>query len=218
MLIFIAKLLLIALVAILIFLILMVTVPVNFRFRGNFRESEKHLTAAASLLFGAVRIFLNFDFPALNLKAKVCGRQFPLYRQAIGKVGGGKAKQRSGKAEPSPAKPKKRAGLGTTDWIQLVRQLLPRLLRPIRFRILQGDLGIGFRNPAATGLLYGAYSMFKYRLSQQEDITLRANFTQPGIDGEIESAGVIYLHQYIPILIFCYKQYRRRLRIRKEVK
>lgn len=218
MLIFIAKLLLFALVAILIFLILMMTVPVNFRFRGNFRESEKHLTAAASLLFGAIRIFLNFDFPALDLKARVCGIQFPLYRQAIGKAGRGEADQRTGEAEPSPAKPKRRAGLGTIDWIQLVRQLLPRLLRPIRFGKLQGDLGIGFRNPAATGLLYGAYSMFKYTLPQLENITLRANFTQPGIDGEIESAGVIYLHQYIPILIFSYKQYRRRLRIRKEVK
>ncbi len=218
MLIFIAKLLLIALVAILVFVILMVAVPVNFRFRGNFRESEKQLTAEVSLLFGAFRIFLNFDYPALGLKAKVCGIRFPLYRQALGRSGQREADQRTGEAEPSPTKPKKRAGLATTDWIQLLRQLLPRLLRPIRFRRLQGDLGIGFRNPAATGLLYGAYTMFQYTLSQLENITLRANFTQPGIDGEIESAGVIYLHQYIPILIFSYKQYRRRLRIRKEVK
>jgi len=89
------------------------------------------------------------------------------------------------------------------------------LLKPIKFKTLSVDLAVGFSNPAATGLFISTYYMFKYTIKKMENITFYANFKRKGIFGKINIDGLIYLVQYIAILIFTYKQYRCRLRSKK---
>lgn len=217
MLIFIAKLFLSILSILLGIVILLLLIPVGFRFQGDFSEEEKKITVTVALFYGVIRLFMDFDFHVLRLQLGFACVRLTVYHKAPGDLGSRKSKRKVKTDSEKSEKPQK-AGLHATDWVYLARRLLPRLLKPIRFKTLQGDLSLGFSNPATTGMVYGIYSMLKYRFRNWEKITLRANFVQPGIRGEILSAGVIYLHQYISILIFSYKQYRRLLRNRKDGK
>lgn len=217
MLIFIAKLFLMILGILLGIVVLLLLIPVGFRLQGYFSEGETKLTATVSLFSGVIRLFLKFDLHVLRLQLGFACVRLTVYHKAPGGPGSRKEK-REVRADSEKLEKPKKAGLPATDWVYLARQLLPRLLNPIRFQTLQGDLSLGFSNPATTGMVYGIYSILKYRFRNWEKITLRANFVQPGIRGEILSAGVIYLHQYISILIFGYKLYRRLLRNRKDGK
>lgn len=217
MLIFIAKLFLSILSILLGIIILLLLIPVGFRFQGGFSEEEKKITVTVALFYGVIRLFMDFDFHVLRLQLGFACVRLTVYHKAPGDLGSRKSKRKVKTDSEKSEKPQK-AGLHATDWVYLARRLLPRLLKPIRFKTLQGDLSLGFLNPVTTGMVYGIYSMLKYRFRNWEKITLRANFVQPGIRGEILSAGVIYLHQYISILIFSYKQYRRLLRNRKDGK
>ena len=217
MLIFIAKLFLSILSILLGIVILLLLIPVGFRFQGDFSEEEKKITVTVALFYGVIRLFMDFDFHVLRLQLGFAYVRLTVYHKAPGDLGSRKSKRKVKTDSEKSEKPQK-AGLHATDWVYLARRLRPRLLKPIRFKTLQGDLSLGFSNPATTGMVYGIYSMLKYRFRNWEKITLRANFVQPGIRGEILSAGVIYLYQYISILIFSYKQYRRLLRNRKDGK
>ena len=215
MFIFILKLLLTLFCALLGAVVLTILIPIRFRFNGDFSDDDKRFSGVVSLYFGVLQLFLKLEQETLQLAVIFFGIRIPVYKKLLKEVG-----EKSQK--PAEKKPKKKtkkstkSNLNTIDWITIVRKVFPRLIRPIQFKTLSVDLAVGFSNPAATGLFISTYYIFKYTIKKMETIALRGDFKRTGVFGKITIDGIIYLVQYIAVLIFVYKQYRQRLRIKKK--
>lgn len=215
MFIFILKLLLIVFVGLLGVAVLTLVIPIRLRFGGDFTDDEKQLYGVISLYFGLLRLFLKLEQNTLRLSLAFIGIRIPVYKKSLKDLSVKPKKPPEKKSKKKTAKPAT-SKLNAIDWITIIRKVFPRLWKPIQFKTFEGDLAVGFSNPAATGMFISTYYMFKYTIKKIENITLRANFERKGIFGKIEVDGLICLVQYITILIFAYKQYRQRLRKKRE--
>jgi len=212
--IFILKLLLIVFYVLLGVTVLTLVIPIHFRFGADLTDDNKQFFGIVSLYFGLLRIYLKMEQEALRLYVALFGVRIPVYKKLLKDLSE-KPKKSSKKKSKKKTTKTSASKLDAVDWIAIVRKVSPRVLKPIRFKTFDGDLTVGFSNPAVTGMFISVYYMFKHTIKKMEKITLRANFERTGILGKIEVDGLIHLVQYISILIFTYKQYRRRLRRKK---
>ena len=215
MFIFILKLLLIVFSVLLGVTVLTLVIPIHFRFNADLTDDDKQLFGVVSLYFGLLCMYLKIEQEVLRLYVALFGVRVPVYKKLLKDLS--KKPKKSSKKKKSKKKTTKTSvsKLNAADWIVIVRKAFPRVLKPIRFKTLDGDLTVGFSNPAVTGMFFSVYYMFKYTIKKMEKITLRSNFERAGIFGKIKVDGLIHLVQYISILIFTYKQYRQCLRSKK---
>ncbi|MBN2600599.1 MAG: hypothetical protein JXR87_01255 [Candidatus Marinimicrobia bacterium] len=215
MFIFILKLLLILFCALLGAVVLTILIPIRFRFNGDLSDDEKRFSGVVSLYFGAIQLFLKSERETLHLILAFIGIRIPVYTKLLKEMGQ-KSPEPPVKKSEKKIKKSSKSKLNVIDWITIVRKVFPRLIRPIQFKTLSVDLAVGFSNPVATGLFISTYYIFKYTIKKMETVALRGDFKRTGVFGEITIDGIIYLVQYVAVLIFVYKQYRQRLRIKKK--
>jgi len=112
-----------------------------------------------------------------------------------------------------PRKAGKRPGLSTLRaWISLGKEVLRRLLGIVRIEKLKADLRVGTGNPAYTGILMGAVAGLRYSFPILRDISIQPVFLNKEFTGNIAFDGSIRLIHIVPVLIFGYRQYIRKIK------
>ena len=193
--------------------ILILIFPTRFKVNGTFEDDQKQLRAAVSLICGLLRFFLRWENNTISVSvALLMLLRVPVLKKSLDEPA---KKPKPKKKEKKTKKKKDSSGLSVIDWISFAGKVAPKIMKPIHFKTIDGDLSVGFKNPAVTGFFLSTYYMFRYTTKYLKRINIRANFTKPGIRGKIEIDCLIHLYQYIPILIFVYKNYKRRIREKK---
>lgn len=214
MFIFIIKLLFIGFCILLELTVLALVIPLNFRFGADLRDAKKRFYGAVALYFGLLRFDIETEQDILCVYMAISKIRFLVFRKSL-KDMSKKKKQKSGEKSKKKSAKKSSSKLNALDWIAVGRRVLPRLMQPVRFRKFDGDLAVGFSNPATTGIFISTYYILKNSINKLKNIKLRPNFQNPGVLGKIEIDGFIHLVQYISTLIFAYKQYKQRLHGKK---
>jgi len=194
---------------------LIIIFPVIFSFSGEFSDNNQRFNSRVSLIHGLFRLQIRLEEKIVKISFALFGLKIIGFKKSISEFG--KKQKKEKPAKQKQKKPVKQTvkKLSVIDWIVIARKIFPKLLKPIKFKRFESDLTIGFSNPAVTGLFISSYYMFRYTLKIMRDIQIQADFSKAGIFGNIELSGLIHLVQYISILIFTYKQYRRRIREKK---
>jgi len=208
------KLVLIVIGILLGFLILILALPIHIETRGKFERQRKAAALSAYLILKIMRIRLIYEPDLLRILVGLPGFWLSVYRHTPAKVAGKKAE----KKQPPKIKPeiRRKSKMPLTGWFGFAQEMLPRVLRPIRFGGVNGDLKIGFANPAVTGLFFSGYYLFRFTLNFLKQVTLKPDFKHSGLVGNFELHAAIHLIRYFPILIFAYINYRKRVRKVKE--
>ncbi len=192
--------------------LLILIFPTRFKVSGTFEDDQKQLRAVVSFINGFLRFFLRWENNTISVSAALLMVKAPVLKKSLDEP----AKKPKPKKKEKKTKEKKDSSkLSVIDWISFAGKVAPKIIKPIQFKTIDGDLSVGFKNPAATGFFLSTYYMLMYTTNYLKRINIRANFTQPGIWGKIEIGGLIHLYQYIQILIFVYKYYKRRIRKKK---
>jgi len=204
------KLVLIVVGILLGFLILVLVLPIYLEARGKFEQERKAAIISTSLILKIVRIRLMYEPGLLRIFIGLPGFWLSVYRHAPGKEAGKKA----AKVQPPKTKKKKRrkSKMPITGWFGFAKEMLPRVLQPIRFREVNGDLTVGFTNPAVTGLFFSVYYLFRFTLDFLRNVNIKPDFRHAGLVGNFELCASIHLVRYFPILIFAYLNYRKSIR------
>jgi len=192
--------------------ILILIFPTHLKVNGTFEDNQKQLRTAVSFIYGFLRIFLRWENNTISVSVTLLMLRVPVLKKSLAEAAKKPKQKKKGK------KTKKKSDsseLSIIDWISFAGKVAPKIMKPIYFKTIDGDLSVGFINPTATGFFLSTYYMFKYTTKYLKRINIRANFTKPGICGKIAIDCLIHLYQYIPILIFAYKNYKRRIREKK---
>lgn len=207
MLILIIKIILTIFASLLGLFLLILIFPTRFKVNGTFEDDQKQLRAVVSFIYGFLRFFLRWENNTISFSVALLMLRVPVWKKSLAEPA----------KKPKPKKKEKKGSskLSAIDWISFAGKVAPKIMKPIHFKTIDGDMSIGFKNPAATSLFLSTYYMFRYTTKYLKRIIIRANFTKPGIWGKIEIDGLIHLYKYIPILIFAYKNYKRRIRGKK---
>lgn len=190
--------------------LLILIFPTCFKVNGTFEDDQKQLRAGVSFIYGLLHFFLRWENNTVTVSMALLKLRVPVLKKSLDKPA-----KKPKKKEKKTKEKKDSSGLSVIDWISFAGKVAPKIMKPINFKTIDGDMSVGFKNPAATGFFFSTYYMFRYTTNYLKRINIRANFTQPGIWGKIEIFGLIHLYQYIPILIFVYKNYKRRIRKKK---
>lgn len=192
--------------------ILMLIFPTHLKVNGTFEDDQKQLRAVVSFIYGFLRISLRWEDNIISVSVALLMLRVPVLKKSLTEP----AKKPKQKKKGEKTKKKRDSSeLSIFDWISFAGKVAPKIMKPIHFKIIDGDLSVGFKNPAATGFFLSTYYIFMYTTKYLKRINIRANFTKPGICGKIAIDCLIHLYQYIPILIFAYKNYKRRIREKK---
>jgi hypothetical protein len=189
---------------------LILILPTRLKVNGTFEDDQKQLRAGVSFIYGLLHFFLRWENNTVTVSMALLMLRVPVLKKSLGKPA-----KKPKKKEKKPKEKRDTSKLSVIEWISFAGKVAPKIMKPINFKTIDGDLSVGFKNPAATGFFFSTYYMFRYTTNYLKRINIRANFTQPGIWGKIEIFCLIHLYQYIPILIFVYKNYKRRIRKKK---
>jgi len=196
------------------FLILILALPIYIETHGRFERRRKAAVLSAYFILKIVRIRATYEPDLLRIFIGLPGFWLAVYRHTPAKGAGKKAVK---KQLPKTQKEKRRKSkMPLTGWFGFAKEMLPRVLRPIRFRGVNGDLTVGFANPAVTGLFFSGYYLFRFTLNFLKNVTVKPDFKHSGLVGNFELRASIHLIRYFPILIFAYLNYRKRIRKVKE--
>lgn len=217
MLIILLKVLLVILYAALGILLLTILIPIYIRFWADLQEEKKQINTTLSLYCGVLKFHAITELEFLRIYLVFFGIRIPVIKKALRDLSITSGKKPKKKETVKPKK-KKASKLKAVDWINLLRDVFPRILKPISFKQFRCDIKVGFPNPAVTGMFIGMVSMFKFTLKGMEHIDISADFKHQGILGTINIEAKIHLIRYISTFLFIYKQYRLCIRNRKERK
>jgi len=196
------------------FLILILALPIYIEARGKFERQRKAAALSAYFILKIVRIRLIYEPDLLRILIGLPGFWLSVYRHTPAKEAGKKA----AKEQPPKTKKEKRrkSKMSLTGWFGFAKEMLPRAFRPIRFRGVNGDLTVGFANPAVAGLFFSGYYLFRFTLDFLKNVNIKPDFKHSGLVGNFKLHASIHLIRYFPILIFAYINYRKRVRKVKE--
>lgn len=191
------KILLILLV-ILILLLLLILIPkiwltLILRLTSDTKTGLLKIQLAGKVLGGQVTI----EWPKISARVSICGLNLTVWQRG---------------AEPpivkKPAKPKsaekpkvRPAKHSTAEWIGFGKILLERFFKIPKIERFHANLVVGLGNPAATGLLMGAYYTLRQIPAVFQSVQIAPDFINKKITGEIEFCGSIRLIKTIPLLI-----------------
>lgn len=190
--------------------LLILIFPSRFKVNGTFDDDQKQLQTGVAFIYGLLRFFLRWESNTISVSVGLLMLRVPVLKKSLDEpVKKSKKKEKKAKEKGDSY------GLSVIEWISFVGKVAPKIMKPIHFKTIDGDMSVGFKNPAATGFFLSTYYMFRYTTKYLKRINIEANFTKPGIWGKIEIDGLIHLYKYIPTLIFAYKNYKRRIREKK---
>ncbi len=192
--------------------LLILIFPTRLKVNGTFEDDQKQLRAGVLFIYGFLRFFLRWEDNTISVSVALLMLRATVLKKSLAKPA---IKSKSKKKEKKTKEKRDSSGLSVIDWISFAGKVAPKIMKPIHFKKIDGDISVGFKNPAATGLFFSIYYIFMYTTKYLERINIRVNFTKPGFWGKIEIDVLIHLYKYIPILIFTYKNYKRRIREKK---
>lgn len=196
------------------FSILVLALPIYLEARGEMERQRQAAAISASFILKILQIRLIYQPNSLRLLVRLPGFWAAVYRHTTPKKA---VKQAVPQQPPKPKKERRRKSkLSLTGWFGLGKEMLPRVFRPISFGGVSGDLTVGFANPALTGLFFSTYYPLRFTLDFLKKINIKPDFNHSGLVGNFEICASIHLIRYFPIVIFAYKNYRKRVRKVKE--
>ncbi|MBL7066491.1 MAG: hypothetical protein ISS29_01340 [Candidatus Marinimicrobia bacterium] len=190
--------------------LLILIFPTRLKVNGTFEDDQKQLRAVVSFIYGFLCFFLRWESNTISFSVALLMLRVPVWKKSLAEP-----VKKPKKKEKKTKEKRDSSELSAIDWISFAGKVAPKIMKPIHFKTIDGDMSVGFKNPAATGFFLSTYYMFRYTTKYLKRINIRANFTKPGIWGKIEIDGLIHLYKYIPILIFAHKNYKRRIREKK---
>ncbi len=202
--IFLLKLLITVLLAVIILLFLIFITRTIFIICLAIKPDKKKFFTQIMFFSGIVGIIIGFEKNALEIFLIIANNKICILRKIPSKK---KKPDATSKPEDQKEKPKektrKRPSLFTVrEWISLGKEIVWRFFKIPKNIKITADLEIGLENPAATGYLMSAYYSLHELLPFLQKIRIEPSFVEKKFLGTIDLSGSIRLIHVVRIVIF----------------